>query len=109
MAPIKQVEVAAYTVPTDSPESDGTLEWDKTTMVVVKITAGGQQGLGYTYADVATAHFIREHLNSRIQDRDVMEGPRLWADMLHAIRNLGKPGVSSMAVSAVDTAVWDLK
>jgi L-alanine-DL-glutamate epimerase-like enolase superfamily enzyme len=29
--------------------------------------------------------------------------------MTHAVRNLGRPGVSSMAVAAVDTALWDLK
>ena len=29
--------------------------------------------------------------------------------MLHSIRNLGRPGICSMAISAVDTALWDLK
>jgi L-alanine-DL-glutamate epimerase-like enolase superfamily enzyme len=29
--------------------------------------------------------------------------------MVHAIRNLGRPGVCSMAISAVDAALWDLK
>ena len=30
----------AYTVPTERPESDGTLEWDSTTIVVVRVHAG---------------------------------------------------------------------
>jgi L-alanine-DL-glutamate epimerase-like enolase superfamily enzyme len=29
--------------------------------------------------------------------------------MVHAIRNLGRPGISSMAISAVDASLWDLK
>jgi L-alanine-DL-glutamate epimerase-like enolase superfamily enzyme len=29
--------------------------------------------------------------------------------MRHAIRNLGRPGIASMAIAAVDTALWDLK
>jgi L-alanine-DL-glutamate epimerase-like enolase superfamily enzyme len=29
--------------------------------------------------------------------------------MVHAIRNLGRPGIASMAIAAVDTALWDLK
>jgi L-alanine-DL-glutamate epimerase-like enolase superfamily enzyme len=29
--------------------------------------------------------------------------------MVRGIRNLGRPGVSSMAIAAVDTALWDLK
>jgi len=48
---VERLDVAAYTVPTDRPESDGTLEWDSTTIVIVELTAGGERGLGYTYAD----------------------------------------------------------
>jgi L-alanine-DL-glutamate epimerase-like enolase superfamily enzyme len=32
-----------------------------------------------------------------------------WMDMVRAIRNLGRPGICSMAISAVDAALWDLK
>lgn len=32
-----------------------------------------------------------------------------WLQMVHAIRNLGRPGISSMAIAAVDVALWDLK
>jgi hypothetical protein len=49
------LDVSAYTVPTDAPEGDGTYTWDKTTMVLVEVTAGGKHGVGYTYADTATA------------------------------------------------------
>jgi len=46
VAEIERVEVAAYTVPTDAPESDGTLEWDSTTIVIVHVHAEGEVGLG---------------------------------------------------------------
>src|SRR4051794_7107886 len=59
---IDAVDVAAYVVPTESPESDGTLEWDQTTLVVVEVAAGGVRGLGFTYADVATAAVVRATL-----------------------------------------------
>jgi L-alanine-DL-glutamate epimerase-like enolase superfamily enzyme len=32
-----------------------------------------------------------------------------WLAMVGAIRNLGRPGISSMAIAAVDVALWDLK
>jgi L-alanine-DL-glutamate epimerase-like enolase superfamily enzyme len=35
--------------------------------------------------------------------------PECWLAMVKAIRNLGRPGISSMAISAVDAALWDLK
>jgi hypothetical protein len=49
-APIDELEVTAYTTPTDFPEADGTLSWDSTTIVVVHAYGGGASGLGYTYA-----------------------------------------------------------
>jgi hypothetical protein len=60
--PIQRLEVPAYTVPTDVPESDGTYAWDSTTLVLVEVTAGNVQGLGYTYADTATAQLIKDEL-----------------------------------------------
>ena len=32
-----------------------------------------------------------------------------WEAMVHHVRNIGRPGIASMAISAVDTALWDLK
>ena len=106
---IERIDVSAYTVPTDFPESDGTYTWDKTTMVLVEASAGGMRGLGYTYADVATAHLISEMLAHVVTGRDAMAVPGCWLAMVEAIRNLGRPGVASMAISAVDAALWDLK
>ncbi len=107
--PIERVEVAAYRVPTDAPESDGTIAWDSTTLVLVEATGGGETGLGYSYADKATAELIRESLADVVQGRDAMAVPGAWSAMVEAIRNLGRPGIASMAVSAVDAALWDLK
>ncbi|MGH9327045.1 MAG: enolase C-terminal domain-like protein [Terriglobia bacterium] len=107
--PVEKVEVSAYTVPTDSPESDGTLEWNKTTVVVVEAAAGGARGLGYTYADVATGLLVKSLLAGIVKGRDALDVPASWTAMARAVRNLGRPGVSSMAISAVDAALWDLK
>lgn len=109
IAVIREMSVAAYTVPTDYPESDGTLTWDKTTLVVVNVSAGDKIGIGYTYADRATAQLIDGTLRSLIRGKDVMSVPACWSAMRHAIRNLGRPGMCSMAIAAVDTALWDLK
>jgi L-alanine-DL-glutamate epimerase-like enolase superfamily enzyme len=107
--PIERVEVAAYTIPTDYPESDGTIEWDRTTIVIVELHAGQERGLGYTYADLSTAALIHSVLREAIQGRDAMDIPAAWLSMVRRIRNLGRPGIASMAISAVDIALWDLK
>lgn len=107
--PIDAIEVQAYTIPTQSPESDGTLEWDATTLVYVEVQAGGETGIGYTYADVATAKLIATMLRKRLLGRDAMEIGARWNDMVNVTRNLGRDGITSMAISAVDVALWDLK
>jgi L-alanine-DL-glutamate epimerase-like enolase superfamily enzyme len=108
-ASIEGLEVRAYTVPTDAPEADGTLAWDATTIVVVHATGGGETGLGYTYADVSTATLIESKLAGVVRGRDALAPQASWAAMVGAIRNLGRPGIASMAIAAVDLALWDLK
>jgi len=106
---VERIEVSAYTVPTDSPESDGTLTWDSTTMVLVEAIGGGRRGLGYTYGDVSVGKFVESKLASTVEGADAMSPPAAWKAMQEAIRNAGRPGVGAMAISAVDIALWDLK
>lgn len=109
MAAITRLHAAAYAIPTDKPESDGTLEWDSTTLVVVEAEAGGRRGLGYTYSDRAAAIVIADRLAGAVCGRDAMAVPLCWAEMLRAVRNLGWRDLCGQAVSAVDCALWDLK
>lgn len=106
---IERLDVSVYTVPTDVPESDGTYVWQKTTMVLVEVRAGGKCGLGYTYADPSTATLIKQLFTDIVVGREVMNIPAIWVAMVESIRNLGRPGIASMAISAVDVALWDLK
>lgn len=108
-ARIERLDVSVYTIPTDGPEADGTIEWDSTTMVLVEAFAGGHCGLGYTYAHEAAAHLIERKLASVVTGRDPMDIPGAWLSMVREVRNLGRPGVAAMAISAIDTALWDLK
>jgi len=107
--PIARINVKTFTIPTDFPESDGTLEWDRTTIVLVEVSGGGKQGLGYTYADTATATLIHDMLVPHIKGIDAMSPPAAYAAMWRLLRNHGRPGICSMAISAVDCALWDLK
>jgi L-alanine-DL-glutamate epimerase-like enolase superfamily enzyme len=108
-APVERLEVAAYTIPTDKPESDGTLEWDSTTIVVVHAHAGGERGLGYTYAHAAAATLIDATLREVAEGRDAFAIPAVWAALGQRVRNVGRPGIAATAISAVDAALWDLK
>ncbi len=106
---ITRLEVAAYTVPTDQPEADGTLAWNQTTIVIVHVTAAHTTGIGWTYAPAACATVVRELLAPVVMNRGVLDVGGSWQAMVRAVRNAGRPGLVGYAISAVDTALWDLK
>jgi L-alanine-DL-glutamate epimerase-like enolase superfamily enzyme len=107
---VEKITVSAYRVPTDAAtESDGTFEWNSTTLVLVEARAADVTGIGYTYADSATAVLIRDMLAAVVCGMDAMANGKIWAAMVASVRNLGRPGIAAMAISAVDVALWDLK
>lgn len=109
-ASIEAVEATAYTIPTEiEEESDGTLVWDSTSIVVVEVACGEQRGLGYTYADPSVAQVVKSKLASIVEGSDPLDVQRTWAQMQVQVRQLGHSGLAAMAVSAVDIALWDLK
>jgi L-alanine-DL-glutamate epimerase-like enolase superfamily enzyme len=108
-APITAFRARAYRIPTDLPEADGTFAWNATTLVLVRIDAGGDTGLGYTYADASIVPLIGGTLLATIKGRDAFDIPGCWAAMWRAVRNLGRAGLAACAISAIDVALWDLK
>lgn len=108
MTRVDRVAASAYEIPTDTPESDGTLSWNSTTLIVVEAQGGGRTGVGYTYAGPAAATVVNGKLAANVTGMDAHAPPARWADMQHAVRNLGKPGLVAEAISAVDIALWDL-
>jgi L-alanine-DL-glutamate epimerase-like enolase superfamily enzyme len=108
-AVIGRATAEAYTIPTDRPESDGTLDWDSTSIVVVEIEGGGTDGIGWTYAPAAAARLVDELLAPAIDGIDAFATGEAHLAMLRTLRNAGVPGLGSMALSAVDIALWDLK
>ncbi|MFE9690244.1 enolase C-terminal domain-like protein [Micromonospora sp. NPDC005806] len=104
-----RLTAAAYRVPTDAPEGDGTLAWDATTMVLVRAEADGHTGLGWTYGPPAVAPAVSDLLAPAVTDLDPDDVPAAWTAMRRQLRNAGRPGVAGLALSAADCAVWDLK
>jgi L-alanine-DL-glutamate epimerase-like enolase superfamily enzyme len=107
--PIQEVCVSAFTIPTDQPESDGTIEWNATTMVLVEVQAGGKTGLGYSYADATAGKLVQSLLAGVVKGGNALDIATSHASMVRQVRNLGRPGIACTAISAVDNALWDLK
>lgn len=107
--PIEGVNAEAFNVPTDRPEADGTIAWNSTTLVVVQIRGGGQCGLGYTYSHACIVDLICNTLAGAIKGKDALAPQDAFATMRRSVRNLGREGLAATAISAVDSALHDLK
>ena len=72
---VEGIEAEARTIATDGPESVGTLEWDSTTIVLVRVHADGAYGIGYK------AEFLSHHYKRRLRPRAAYS---MGLIMLHA-------------------------
>jgi L-alanine-DL-glutamate epimerase-like enolase superfamily enzyme len=107
---VEGVRTLGLSVPTEEPESDGTLSWSETGVLVVEVDAGGQTGLGYSYTQpTAAAAVVDQQLAPAVDGLAVAEHGRAWTAMARAVRNLGRRGVATSAIAAVDVALWDLR
>ncbi len=107
-AAIGGIECFAYKIPTDALEGDGTLQWDSTGLVVVRLQADRQRGIGYTYCDAAAVSVIAA-LQQVIVGSHCDDAAGINSNIEAKIRNLGRSGIVAMALSAIDIALWDLK
>lgn len=109
-ARVEAVDASAYQVPTSiEQESDGTLIWDSTTIVVVELHCGEHTGLGYTYCHPSAAQVIKSKLAGVLREADPLMPQKAWCEMQMQSRQMGHAGIAAMAISAVDVALWDLK
>ena len=106
---IDDVQVDVFRFPTPGPEADGTLEWDATTAVTVRVNAGGATGLGWTYSSPAAATVISSHFTPLLKGRAAHDVLAARAAMQAKSRNFGIGGLAMQAISAVNVALWDLK
>src|SRR5689334_5109185 len=88
---VELVDVSAYTVPTQTPEADGTLSWNETTLVLVRTSASGEIGMGYSFADIATAKLIDAHLKHVVCGHNCLNIPGIWCAMVRLIGTSDAP------------------
>lgn len=115
MAAIKTLRADHYLVPLPVALSDSThgiiTHFE---LITARVTdADGAEGMGYSYtvgANGAAVHAIMASDLKPIvegQDADLIE--KLWQRMWWAQHYGGRGGPTSLAISAIDIALWDLK
>jgi L-alanine-DL-glutamate epimerase-like enolase superfamily enzyme len=106
---IVQVDLAPKVVRTDAIQS-----FVKQETPIVRITCSdGAQGVGYTYTigtgGSSVVALLRDHLCPRLIGRGATEIEGLWKDLFFHTHATAVGAITSLALAAIDTALWDLK
>ena len=106
---IWQVDLAPKVVRTDAIQSFVTQE----TPIVSITCADGAQGVGYSYTigtgGSSVVALLRDHLAPKLIGRDDGEIEAIWKDLFFHTHATAVGAITSLALAAVDTALWDLK
>lgn len=112
---ISSVKVEYYQVPLDEVLSDAK-HGDHTHFEIVacKITtADGLEGTGYTYTGGkggrAIYSLISDEMKPVLIGQDASEIDAIWEQLQWEYHYIGRGGLLSFAISAVDIALWDIK
>ncbi|HEY3180297.1 MAG TPA: mandelate racemase/muconate lactonizing enzyme family protein [Casimicrobiaceae bacterium] len=106
---ILQVDLAPKVVRTDAIQSFVTQETP-----LVRITCSdGAQGVGYTYTigtgGSSVVALLRDHLAPKLIGRDASEIEAIWRDLFFHTHATAIGAITSLALAAIDTALWDIK
>lgn len=106
---ILQVDLAPKVVRTDAIQSFVAQE----TPIVRLACDDGAQGVGYSYTigtgGSSVVALLRDHLAPLLLGEDPDEIERLWKRMFFHTHATAVGAITSLALAAVDTALWDLR
>jgi hypothetical protein len=78
-ARIERICARSFRIPTDVPESDGTMAWDATTLVIVTVEAIGQIG---PWIHLCGAAIVDNLLSPVLKGKEAFDVPGLWVGMV---------------------------
>ena len=113
-ARIERVEILQVDLPPKVVRTDAIQSFVKQETPIVRITCSdGAVGTGYTYTigtgGSSVMALLRDHLCPRLIGRDAAEIEGLWKDLFFHTHATAVGAITSLALAAIDTALWDLK
>jgi L-alanine-DL-glutamate epimerase-like enolase superfamily enzyme len=114
MARIERVELAMVDLEPQTRRTDAIQSFVSQETPLVTVTdADGAQGTGYSYTigtgGPAVMSLLRETLAPRLIGREAEELDGIWRDLLFATHATAVGAITSLALAAIDTALWDLR
>jgi L-alanine-DL-glutamate epimerase-like enolase superfamily enzyme len=112
MSKIVAVDVWRIDLPPPVPRSDAIQSFVVQETPMVRITCDdGLQGIGYSYTigtgGSSVTALLADHLAPRLVGRDAACIEAIWRDLLFATHATSVGAVTSLALAAIDTALWD--
>ena len=111
---IERVEILQVDLSPKAVRSDAIQSFVAQETPIVRITcADGAQGIGYSYTigtgGSSVIALLRDHLAPRLIGRDAAQIERLWKELFFHTHATAVGAITSLALAAIDTALWDLK
>ncbi|KJK44104.1 mandelate racemase [Lentzea aerocolonigenes] len=113
MAKVLRAEAFQVDVPVETLRTDAVQQFVKQETVFVEITTDdGLSGLGYAYTigtgGSSVLALLKDHLLPRLEGKDARRIEHIWQDLFASTRSTTVGAITSLALAAVDTALWDL-
>jgi L-alanine-DL-glutamate epimerase-like enolase superfamily enzyme len=114
MATIEHVEILMVDLVPKVKRTDAIQSFDSQETPLVRITdSDGTVGTGYSYTigqgGPAIMSLLRETMVPQLIARDASEIEAIWRDLLFSTHATSVGAITSLALAAIDTALWDLK
>jgi len=114
MSPIERVEIWQVDLAPQVVRTDAIQSFVKQETPIVRITcADGAQGVGYAYTigtgGSSVVALLRDHLAPKLIGRDAAHVEAIWKDLFFHTHATAVGAITSLALAAIDTALWDLK
>ncbi|MBL8324032.1 MAG: mandelate racemase/muconate lactonizing enzyme family protein [Rubrivivax sp.] len=112
MPKITQVELLQVDLPPPVPRSDAIQSFVVQETPIVRLRCDdGSEGSGYSYTigtgGSSVFALLKDHLAPRLIGREAGEVEAIWRDLLFATHATSVGAVTSLALAAIDTALWD--
>jgi len=114
MAKIRSIEILQVDLPPKVPRSDAIQSFVTQETPIVRIVCDdGEEGVGYTYTigtgGSSVVALLRDHLAPRLIGRDPDLVEAIWKSLFFHTHATAVGAITSLALAAIDTALWDLK
>jgi L-alanine-DL-glutamate epimerase-like enolase superfamily enzyme len=110
---IERIETAYYRLPLEPMGDAGHGDIDSEELITLELHAEGLKGHGYAYTigrgGLAVKALIDNDIVPMIVGQDATDIQALWDLMWQRLLYVGRGGLASFAIAAVDVALWDLR